>query len=40
MENSKQSTRKIHLFDIDIPRGKITFIESLTLTAGGYSNDC
>ncbi|XP_058786052.1 omega-amidase, chloroplastic-like [Vicia villosa] len=25
--------RKIHLFDIDIP-GKITFIESLTLTAG------
>ena len=24
---------QIHLFDIDIP-GKITFIESLTLTAG------
>ncbi|AES73441.1 putative omega-amidase [Medicago truncatula] len=29
----KAKHRKIHLFDIDIP-GKITFIESLTLTAG------
>ncbi|XP_004501439.1 omega-amidase, chloroplastic [Cicer arietinum] len=31
--NLKAKHRKIHLFDIDIP-GKITFIESKTLTAG------